>query len=101
VALREVGNENYGCWEVNNWLAQYPENFQGYQPNNYSKPGNATCPQTSQGDATGTQMLATSYAVNARSFLLAMKDADPSALIGVPWAFGSDVAGASVPDNSE
>ena len=42
VALWEVGNENYGCWEVNNWLAQSPENFQGYQPNNYSSPGNAT-----------------------------------------------------------
>jgi hypothetical protein len=30
-----------------------------------------------------------------------MKQADPSARIGVPWAFGSDVAGASVPDNTE
>ena len=101
VALWEVGNETYGCWEVDNWLAQYPENFEGYQPNNYSSPGNATCPQTVQGNATGTQTLATSYAVNARSFLLAMKDASPFAQIGVPWAFGSDVSGASVPDNSE
>lgn len=101
VALWEVGNETYGCWEVNNWLAQYPENYQGYQPNNYSSPGNATCPQTTQGDAAGTQTLATSYAVNARPFLLAMKDADPWAQIGVPWAFGSAVAGAMVPDNTE
>ena len=30
-----------------------------------------------------------------------MKQADPAARIGVPWAFGSDVAGASVPDNTE
>ena len=94
VALWEVGNETYGCWEVNNWLAQYPEYFQGYQPNNYSSPGNATCPQTTQGDAAGTQTLATSYAVNALPFLLAMKDADRSAQIGVPWAFGSAVGGA-------
>jgi hypothetical protein len=101
VALWEVGNENYGCWEVNNWLAQAPENYQGYQPNNYSSPGNATCPQTTQGNATGTQTLATSYAVNARRFLLAMKGADRSAQIGVPWAFGSGVGGASVPDNTE
>jgi hypothetical protein len=101
VAFWEVGNENYGCWEVNNWLSQYPEYFQGYQPNNYTSPGNATCPQTVQGDATGTQTLATSYAVNARPFLLAMKDADPSAEIGVPWAFASDVGGAAVPDNAE
>jgi hypothetical protein len=30
-----------------------------------------------------------------------MKDADPWAQIGVPWAFGSAVAGAMVPDNTE
>ena len=105
VALWEVGNENYGCWEVNNWLAQAPENFQGYKPNDYSTVNgvyeNPTCPQVTQGDAKGTQTLATSYAVNARQFLAAMKQADPSARIGVPWAFGSDVAGASVPDNTE
>ena len=105
VALWEVGNENYGCWEVNNWLAQPPENFQGYKPNDYSTVNgvyeNPTCPQVTQGDAKGTQTLATSYAVNARPFLAAMKQADPAARIGVPWAFGSDVAGATVPDNAE
>jgi hypothetical protein len=105
VALWEVGNENYGCWEVNNWLAQAPENFPGYKPNDYSTVNgvdeNPTCPQVTQGDAAGTQTLATSYAVNARAFMQAMKAADPTAQIGVPWAFGSDVAGASVPDNSE
>jgi hypothetical protein len=105
VALWEVGNENYGCWEVDNWLAQPPENFQGYKPNDYTNVNgvteNATCPQVTQGDAQGTQTLATSYAVNARPFMAAMKQADPSAQIGVPWAFGSTVAGASVPDNTE
>jgi hypothetical protein len=29
------------------------------------------------------------------------KTADSAALIGVPWAFGSDVGGAAVPDNAE
>ncbi|MDQ2812194.1 MAG: hypothetical protein M3Z75_10035 [Actinomycetota bacterium] len=105
VTLWEVGNENYGCWEVNNWLAQAPENFQGYQPNDFTNVNgvteNQTCPQVTQGDAAGTQTLATSYATNARAFMQAMKAADPAARIGVPWAFGSDVAGASVPDNSE
>lgn len=105
VALWEVGNENYGCWEVNNWLAQPPENFQGYKPNDFTTVngvfGNPTCPQVTQGDAQGTQTLATSYAVNARPFLAAMKQADPAARIGVPWAFGSDVGGAAVPDNAE
>jgi hypothetical protein len=105
VALWEVGNENYGCWEVNNWLAQAPADVQGYKPNDYTNVNgvteNPTCPQVTQGDAQGTQTLATSYAVNARPFLVAMKQADPAARIGVPWAFGSQVTGASVPDNSE
>jgi hypothetical protein len=105
VALWEVGNETYGCWEVDNELAGPPENFQGYTPNTYTSVNgvdeNPTCPQVTEGDAAGTQTLATSYAVNAKQFLTAMKAASPSAQIGVPWAFGSDVPGASVPDNSE
>ncbi|MBV9380988.1 MAG: hypothetical protein JO242_09985, partial [Streptosporangiaceae bacterium] len=105
VALWEVGNENYGCWEVNNWLAQPPENYQGYTPNTYTSVNgvyeNPTCPQVTQGDAAGTQTLATSYAVNARPFMIAIKKADPRAPVGVPWAFGSQVGGAAVPDNSE
>lgn len=105
VALWEVGNENYGCWEVNNELAGPPANYQGYTPNTYTTVNgvyeNPTCPQVTEGDAAGTQTLATSYAVNALRFLRAMKAADPTARIGVPWAFGSEVAGASVPDNAE
>ena len=31
VALWEVGNENYGCWEVNNWLAQAAGELPGLQ----------------------------------------------------------------------
>ena len=30
-----------------------------------------------------------------------MKTANPSARIGVPWAFGSQVRGSGVPDNTE
>ena len=105
VALWEVGNENYGCWEVNNELAGPPENYQGYTPNTYSTVNgvyeNPTCPQVTEGSAAGTQTLANSYGVNARGFLQAMKSADPAAQIGVPWAFGSGVAGAQVPDNTE
>jgi hypothetical protein len=105
VAFWEVGNETYGCWEVDNWLAQPPEDYQGYTPNTYTEVNgvdeNPTCPQVTEGDAVGTQTLATSYAVNALAFLRAMKAADPSAQIGVPWAFGSNVQGAAVPDNDE
>jgi hypothetical protein len=105
VALWEVGNETYGCWEVDNELAGPPENYPGYTPNTYTTVNgvyeNPTCPQTTQGNAAGTQTLATSYAVNAKQFLIAMKAADPTAQIGVPWAFSSEVPGASVPDNTE
>ncbi len=105
VTLWEVGNESYGCWEVNNQLAGPPEHYHGYRP---SIPGTTrvgmadpSCPQVRDGDAAGMQTLATSYAVNAQRFLKAMKAADPSAIIGVPWAFGNAVPGASVPDSSE
>ena len=87
VALWEVGNENYGCWEVNNELAGPPENYQAYVPQGGD---NQTCPMAAKGLAAGMQVMATSYAVNAKRFLAAMKAADPRAVIGVPWVFGSD-----------
>jgi hypothetical protein len=95
VALWEIGNENYGCWEVNNELASAPANFKGY------KEGvNATCPMNVQGLDVGMTTMATSYAANAPKFMAAMKAASPSAQLGVPWAFGNDVGGASVGDNT-
>lgn len=100
VALWEVGNETYGCWEVDNELAGPPANYRGYKPTPAGATVNPTCPQSTEGRAAGTQTLATSYAVNAQRFMRAMKAADPAARIGVPWAFGSSVPGGSVPDNS-
>lgn len=88
VALWEVGNESYGCWEVNNWLAGYPAYVAGYKPNS------SVCPDT--------QTMASSYADNALPFLLAMKEADPNAKLGVPWAFEPDQAtGAGVTNASQ
>lgn len=105
VALWEVGNESYGCWEVNNELADAPEHYLGYRPSISETSGddfeNPSCPWITEGNVAGTQTLAASYAVNARQFLIAMKTADSAARIGVPWAFGDDVPGAYVPDSSE
>jgi hypothetical protein len=103
VALWEVGNESYGCWEVNNELAGPPANYKGYKAPapSQSNPANPTCPQISEGNAAGTQTLATSYAVNAQRFMQAMKAVGPAVKIGVPWAFGDSVPGAYVPDSSE
>ena len=94
VAQWEIGNENYGCWEANNWLAEAPENYQGYEPGIGS-----TCPMNSEGLATGIQTMATSYAANAEQYMIAMKAQDPTAQLGVPWAFDGTVGGASVGDN--
>lgn len=102
VRLWEVGNESYGCWEVDNPLASAPAKYRGYTPNTYvnlqnGRRENPTCPQARQGSARGTQTLANSYAANSLKFLKAMKKADPNAQIGVPWAFGANVHGATVP----
>jgi hypothetical protein len=86
VALWEVGNESYGCYEVNNPLAGAPVRYQGYQPGTGSSAGQyQSCPTTKEGPVAGTKTLATSYAANALPFLRAMKAADPSARLGVPW----------------
>ena len=102
VALWEIGNESYACWEANDWLVQPPTDYPGFVPmhGQNGKP-NPTCPQTTRGDALGTQIMANSYAANARPFMTAMKAADKWAQIGVPWAFGSEVPGADVPYNDE
>ena len=105
VRLWEVGNESYGCWEVDNELAGAPEHYRGYTPDTYTTVGhvheNPTCPQVTQGSVRGTRTLAASYAVNSLKFIRAMRKADPAARIGIPWAFGADVHGAAVPAADE
>ena len=102
VALWEIGNETYGCWEVNNELAGAPARYRGYHPGTGAASGHyQSCPETTQGPVAGTRTLATSYAQNALRFMRAMKAADPTARLGVPWAFGPTVLGGSVADSSE
>jgi alpha-L-arabinofuranosidase len=96
VALWEIGNENYGCWEANDPLAGAPEHYAGYNIGNQ-----ATCPMNAQGLGPGMTTMATSYAVNAQKYFTAMRAVNKKAQIGVPWAFGPDVGGASVGDNTE
>ena len=87
VALWEVGNEGYSCYEVNNHLAGSPTFVSGYVP------GGPVCPATTA--------MAASYADNAVPYLEAMKQANPKAEIGVPWAFsGTEARGAGVSDAS-
>lgn len=97
VALWEIGNENYGCWEANDPLAGAPEDYAGYNIGNEA----GTCPMNVQGLGPGMTTMATSYAVNAQKYFIAMRAANPKAQIGVPWAFGANVGGANVGDNTE
>ena len=85
VVLWEVGNESYSCHETNDHLAQPPSSVQGYRP------GGPVCPTTA--------VMAGSYALHSLPYLKAMKHADPSARIGVPWAFTkAEAAGSAVTD---
>ena len=93
VADWEIGNESYGCWEQNSELVGAPEDYAGYVTNS------ATCPMVVEGQEAGMETMADSYAANAAQFMAAMQAADPSAQIGVPWAFDNTVGGAEVDDN--
>ncbi|TVZ00067.1 hypothetical protein EAS64_39015 [Trebonia kvetii] len=81
----EIGNESYGCWMEDEWLADPPANIADYVPN-------GPCPTTA--------VMANSYAVHAGDYMTAMKAADPNAQIGVPWAFDNGVGGAAVANNT-
>ena len=85
--LWEVGNESYACYETNQHLAGSPTYVRGYSPNG------PVCPPTS--------VMADSFAVNAVPYLNAMKQADPTAQIGVPWAFDqAETVGAGIHDST-
>jgi hypothetical protein len=88
VADYEIGNENYGCWEPNDYIA-------GFQPN-----VNADCPMVTEGTADGLQELANSYATNAAKVMAAMKAVNANAQLVVPYANDGTVGGASVADNT-
>ena len=61
-----------------------------------------TCPMTQPaGVDAGMDIMANSYAYNAGLFMQAMRAADPSAQLGVPWAFNGAVGGAGVQDYTE
>jgi hypothetical protein len=85
VALWEVGNETYSCDEVNQHLAEGPTFIKDYAP------GGRVCPSTA--------LMAASYTTNVLPYIEAMKRADSSARIGVPWAFSeTEAAGEGVKD---
>jgi hypothetical protein len=88
VAAYEIGNEGYGCWEPDDWIA-------GFQPNVA-----ADCPMSTNLDA-GMEEVASSYATHAATFMTAMKAQNANAQLVVPYANDGTVTGASVADNTE
>jgi hypothetical protein len=81
ISMFEVGNEQYGCWEVDNELAGALAYVGGYEPD-----VGAECPMTTQGVPTGSATVAASYVANEPAFYTAIKAADPSAQVVVPYA---------------
>jgi hypothetical protein len=95
VGLWEIGNESYGCWEDNDWLADAPEFYKGYKPT-----VDSTCPMNKDGLNAGMAIMASSYAANAGTMMARIRAANPKAVLGVPWAFDSTVGGAAVGANT-
>lgn len=84
----EIGNENYGCGEINIPITQPPVNYTQWEPN-----VPADCPYTTYGSNPGMQKIADSYNAHAPAFISAIKQANPNAKIVIPYAL--DNGGAS------
>lgn len=75
-----IGNEPYGCGEVNFPITTPPVNYP-WEPNT-----TYGCPQYSMGSIPGMQLIAQSYIAHAPAFMTAIKQADPGAMIVLPYA---------------
>ena len=75
-----IGNEPYGCGEVNFPITTPPTSYP-WEPNSPSH-----CAQQTMGAIPGMQLIAQSYIAHAPAFMTAIKSADPSAAIVLPYA---------------
>ena len=75
-----IGNEPYGCGEVNFPITTPPVNYP-WEPNT-----TYGCPQYSMGSIPGMQLIAQSFIAHAPAFMTAIKNADPAAVIVLPYA---------------
>ena len=74
VAEWEIGNEGYGCWEDNNWLADAPEDYKGFNGRPRGGREQRNLPDGNEGSVNaGMKIMAKSYAANAGKFMAAMK----------------------------
>jgi len=75
-----IGNEPYGCGEVNFPITGPPTNF-AWRPNSQ-----AGCPQYTMGSIPGMALIADSFIAHGPQFMNAIKAADPNAVIVLPYA---------------
>jgi hypothetical protein len=76
-----IGNEPYGCGEVNFPITTPPASYTGWEPNT-----TYGCPQYTMGPIPGMQLIADSFIAHGPAFMTAIKQADPQAVIVLPYA---------------
>ncbi len=78
----EIGNEPYGCASPDLEITQPPVSDTTYEPNTPAR-----CPYAQAGSGlAGIKWFATSYIAHAPAFITAVKKANPSAQIVLPYA---------------
>ena len=75
-----IGNEPYGCGEVNFPITTPPTSYK-WEPNT-----TYGCPQYTMGAIPGMQLIAKAFIAHAPAFMNAIKKADPHAVIVLPYA---------------
>ncbi len=75
-----IGNEPYGCGEVNFPITRPPTNFV-WEPNT-----TYGCPQYTMGSLPGMALIAQAFIAHGPAFMTAIKQADPNAVIVLPYA---------------
>jgi hypothetical protein len=75
-----IGNEPYGCGEVNFPITGPPTNYP-WEPNTHY-----ACPQYTMGSIPGMALIAQAFIAHGPEFMTAIKQADPNAVIVLPYA---------------
>jgi hypothetical protein len=78
----EIGNEPYGCSSPDTEITEWPVWDTSYEPNDYYN-----CPYTQYGSGSaGIRQFARSFLAHAPAFIRAVRRADPSVKVMLPYA---------------
>jgi hypothetical protein len=82
VAEVEIGNEPYGCSSPDKEITEWPVNDRAYEPNIPFR-----CPYSQAGSGSaGIRWFARSFIAHAPAFIRAVREADPSVKVVLPYA---------------